>query len=392
MTMPSAQMPPSPPYEESRRFAPEGLHVGSGFLVGLVAGAIGAWIAMKVGPTQTVRNTDPHVAYLAIFGSYGAILGGALLATDAARRPFQAMLGWFAGGALVGGAAAGLGSLLLVRLIVGTNPYLGGSPETVFTVAFALIFGSLGFSLGSALAALRGQGAVLVTGVLGGFVGAFGGGTYVKVVLFYPGIHSASDSDSAAIMTLAFIGAGIGAAIGLLRPSIALAPSMRSNEPSLPAMPLPPPLMPMPVVPWAETRPDIAPLPSEPVVATAAPSSLPAPSMSARSYYSLGFDDGRTYQITGRVIVGRDPQRQHMEDAYAQLVNIDDAAHTVSQTHFAVMLQDDRLFAEDRGSANGSMVVSPAGVQTLRPHATPIRIGEGWTVVFGACRAYVSRT
>lgn len=368
MTMPSAHRAPSPANEGARRFAHEGLRAGSGLVAGLVGGTIGAWLAIKVGKTHAVRNADVNVAYLAIFGTYGGILGGALLATNAAKRRVEEIVGWLAVGAFIGFAAGGFGSLILIRVFVDPSFNIGGDPETIFRVAFALIFASLGLSLGLTLGAVRGEGALLWTAVAGAFVGAFGGLMYVEVVLFSNGSRSETATQNLAIATLAFIGAGIGLALGAVRPSIEPTPLLRSST-------SPPPAMPLPVV-----------------AATAAPSGLLAPSLSARSHYSLVFDDGRTYEITGRVIVGRDPQRQRMDDAYAQLVNIDDAAHTVSQTHFAIVLQDDRLFAEDRGSANGSMVVSPAGVQTLLPHETPVRIGEGWMVLFGGCRAHVSRT
>src|SRR4051812_35262948 len=113
MTMPSAYPPPSPLTQQSPRDTREGLQAGSGWVAGVVGGAVGGFIAVKVGETHSVLTADPNVTYCAIFGSYGAVLGGALLATDSARGTIQAIIGRFAGGALVGGAAGGLGSLVL---------------------------------------------------------------------------------------------------------------------------------------------------------------------------------------------------------------------------------------------------------------------------------------
>jgi len=101
-------------------------------------------------------------------------------------------------------------------------------------------------------------------------------------------------------------------------------------------------------------------------------------------------DDGRRFAVEGRIIIGRDPQRVRREDAYARLVSVDDPANTVSDTHISINFQDHQLFVEDRGSMNGSAVISPQGEQTLLAHATPVQVYNGWTVVFGTRRAQVS--
>lgn len=166
-------------------------------------------------------------------------------------------------------------------------------------------------------------------------------------------------------------------------------------EPVVVASPPPPPTV-APVVvappPPPTPEPVVAP-PSAPSFefddsATILAANVP---MLRAARYTLRLDDGRTIEIAGRVILGRDPQRMRRDDAEAELVIVDDAGRTLSRTHLAITATDDGLFVEDRGSVNGSALVSPAGVQTPLPHATPTQVGEGWTILFGACRAPVAR-
>src|SRR5437762_1904257 len=66
------------------------------------------------------------------FGTYGAVLGAVLLATNAARRKPRTVIGWLFGGAILGGGVGGLGSLALVRAIVQPVLNSGRDPETAF--------------------------------------------------------------------------------------------------------------------------------------------------------------------------------------------------------------------------------------------------------------------
>ena len=474
----------------------DGLRAGSGFLAGLLGGAIGGAIAIAVSKTDSVVTADTNVMYLAVFGSYGAVLGAVILATNAATRAPRTVIGWLLGGAMLGGGVGGLGSLGLIRAIVQQVLDESRDPEKAFVVAVAIVFGSLGLCIGVALGAVRGGGAAITSGIAGGVAGAIGGAAYVQIVLFSDSIRSARAAENIAIATLACIGAVIGFAIGAMSPPVAstsaaggsyapgrtnaLPPAMPMPvvpwgypsidipgidlqavvapvlppppvfaAPSLPAPPpapapvveAPPPLpapppapapvveapapppppapvveapapvaepapaLPVPTPPrLVEIRPPSAPvllvdIPAEPLVAHPPP--LPAPVVEAPpapvqrvrppARYALRLDDGRTVAIDGRVIVGRDPQGLRRDDADAVLVSIEDPGHTVSPTHMAVTDQDDRLFVEDRGSVSGSTVVSPAGVTTRLEHATPVQVGDGWLVLFGARRAHVSK-
>jgi len=62
-----------------------------------------------------------------------------LLTTNAAKRKPDTVIPWFFGGAMLGGAAAGLGSLGFVRAIVDPALRRGDDPKTAFMVAFALL-------------------------------------------------------------------------------------------------------------------------------------------------------------------------------------------------------------------------------------------------------------
>ena len=130
---------------------------------------------------------------------------------------------------------------------------------------------------------------------------------------------------------------------------------------------------------------------SEPVVPPEPVAPEAPPVVDAPPRFALRLDDGRAFAVHERVILGRDPQRSRRDDADALLIVVDDAGHTVSPTHVAIMWMDNRLFVEDRGSVSGSAVMSPSGVQTNLKHAMPIQVGDGWLVAFGSRRAQVSR-
>ena len=93
-------------------------------------------------------------------------------------------------------------------------------------------------------------------------------------------------------------------------------------------------------------------------------------------------DDGRQIPLTGRILVGRNPQGRPGEEA-AQLVKISDDTEKVSQTHLALDLNEDGVFLVDRGSTNGSVVTSPRGARTLCSPEDAVLIAEGSVVSFG---------
>ena len=391
---------------------PDGLEAGSGFLAGLVGGVIGAVMAVIVSRVGSIERAEPNVHYFMVFGAYGAVLGAALLAAHAAKREPDTVLGWLVGGALVGGVSGGMASLALIHEFARAPLAGKPDPETVWTIQFALVFGALGLCLGLALGAIRGGGGALWTGLAGAVAGLIGGPIYVQMVLFSNIVRSRSDADTMSVVVLTFMGAAIGLFVGGIRPSETTAPAVDHSY-SIRMPPPAPPALPMPVLRWGNDYRQLPPEAGESVLDTpiiverASPAFAPieqlAPAAPApRSFlppppppppkprYSLVLDDGRTFAVDGRIIIGRDPQRVRREDAYARLVNVDDPANTVSDTHISINFQDHQLFVEDRGSVNGSAVISPQGEQTPLAHATPVQVYNGWTVVFGTRRAQVS--
>jgi len=93
-------------------------------------------------------------------------------------------------------------------------------------------------------------------------------------------------------------------------------------------------------------------------------------------------DDGRALEITGLVLLGRNPQPRPGEDD-AELVKIADDTRTVSKTHLALSVDPDGLAVMDRGSTNGSTVTDTRGDSTMCQAGMPLRVADGSIVSFG---------
>ena len=93
-------------------------------------------------------------------------------------------------------------------------------------------------------------------------------------------------------------------------------------------------------------------------------------------------DDGREVEVSGLVVLGRNPVgRPGEEDAV--LVKIQDASRTVSKSHLALGLNGTGLHVVDRGSTNGTTVTTADGdARRLQPDDR-MRVGEGSIVSFG---------
>jgi hypothetical protein len=361
----------------------DGLRAVSGLVAGFVGGAIGAGIAIVLAKNDSVLDAELNIHYSAIFGAYGAALGAIMLATNAARREQSSVVGGFVLGAILGGGAGGLGSLASIRSIVEPVLDRGDDARTAFTVAFALSIGALGLCLGFAVGVVRSGVTALVCGVAGAIVGALGGAAYVEFVIFSDSIRSQSDFDTAVMITLTATGAAIGLALGAVHPLGRVAPTgVTPSRTGVRSPTVPPPAEPLPRIPWAP-----APVVARPMAA--APPIVEAPPIaSGPPRFALRLDDGRSFAVHQRVIVGRDPQRVRSDDTDAVLVSADDGK-TISANHFTIMWLDGRLFVEDRGSMSGSIVISPSGVQTRITNGTPMQVGDEWVVQFGTRRVQV---
>jgi uncharacterized RDD family membrane protein YckC len=93
-------------------------------------------------------------------------------------------------------------------------------------------------------------------------------------------------------------------------------------------------------------------------------------------------DDGRKIDITGLVLLGRNPHAQPGEED-AQLIKIADETRTVSKSHLAIATDSDGAFLVDRGSTNGSTVTTSGGVSTKCRMGERVRVSEGSIVSIG---------
>jgi uncharacterized RDD family membrane protein YckC len=93
-------------------------------------------------------------------------------------------------------------------------------------------------------------------------------------------------------------------------------------------------------------------------------------------------DDGREIDITGLVLLGRNPHAQPGEED-AQLIKIADETRTVSKSHLAIATDRDGAFLVDRGSTNGSTVTTSGGVSTKCRMGERVRVSEGSIVSIG---------
>lgn len=83
----------------------------------------------------------------------------------------------------------------------------------------------------------------------------------------------------------------------------------------------------------------------------------------AGAVFVLSLDDGKSVTVSGEGLIGRRPQPRPGEQV-AHLVAVDDPGRSLSRTHAAFGIDGEDLWVEDRGSANGTVVVGPAGETT----------------------------
>ncbi|GAA4373495.1 RDD family protein [Paeniglutamicibacter cryotolerans] len=96
----------------------------------------------------------------------------------------------------------------------------------------------------------------------------------------------------------------------------------------------------------------------------------------------LAFDDGQSTVLLQTVLIGRNPAPASGEGPVA-LFNVADLGRSVSKTHLALTLHDDRVWVTDRNSTNGSGITGADGAfRPLEPgEPVPARFGD--TVHFG---------
>lgn len=105
----------------------------------------------------------------------------------------------------------------------------------------------------------------------------------------------------------------------------------------------------------------------------------------------LVLDTGERVDVVGDGLIGRRPDPQ---PGIVHVVCVDDPARSVSKVHLAFGLDGSgpgMLWVTDRGSTNGSVVVSPSGAESALPPGARAVVGVGWTVRFGERRLTVER-
>ena len=138
-----------------------------------------------------------------------------------------------------------------------------------------------------------------------------------------------------------------------------------------------------------EERTTIAAAPVAPVAGpiAAAPSaaapSAAAPAVSTRrSALMIRFDDGSVIRVPALGLMGREPEAAPGENADA-LIRLDDPQVLMSKTHIAFGADAEGLWVADRGSRNGTRLVSPQGYVVDVVVGESTQVPQGWTVQVG---------
>jgi uncharacterized RDD family membrane protein YckC len=166
-------------------------------------------------------------------------------------------------------------------------------------------------------------------------------------------------------------------------------PAPGAAPPAAAPTPLTPPVaQPAPRSPHASGSTAVSPAAAKPgprpvVTIEKSPDAPPAPAARpVASDWRIVLDDGRTLDLTGLVLLGRNPQPRSGEDG-ADLVKVADETRTVSKTHLALGVDPRGVFVVDRGSTNGSTVTNTSGVSSLCMAGEVVYVAEGSIVSFG---------
>lgn len=139
--------------------------------------------------------------------------------------------------------------------------------------------------------------------------------------------------------------------------------------------------------------PVAAPIPGATQFPAAAPPPVSGSSASSAEVYEpdprpldqgwrVTLDDGRELDVTGLILLGRNPQARPGEDG-AQLIKISDESRTVSKTHLAIGVDAGGIYVMDRGSTNGSTATDPGGQSRPCAAGDVVQVEDGTIVSFG---------
>ncbi len=165
-------------------------------------------------------------------------------------------------------------------------------------------------------------------------------------------------------------------AAGLAAPGQAPTPAPDSllPAPSLPPGPAP---VSVPAVPASAAARE----PARESASGARPPSGSSPITLATQIW-LVFDTGESLAVAGDGAVGRQP-RGADGGALTHAVAIDDPSRSISKLHLVFGPEPGGLWVVDRGSTNGTVIVSPDGVMRALPAGVRAHVAPGWVVRFG---------
>lgn len=101
-----------------------------------------------------------------------------------------------------------------------------------------------------------------------------------------------------------------------------------------------------------------------------------------RAQAMVRFDDGSVVRVPVLGLIGRDPEAAAGESPDA-LVRLEDPQRLMSKTHAAFGQDTDGVWVGDRGSRNGTQLLSPGGDVVDVPVGERMRVPVGWTVQVG---------
>jgi hypothetical protein len=125
----------------------------------------------------------------------------------------------------------------------------------------------------------------------------------------------------------------------------------------------------------------VAPPPAEVVQSAVA---VPAGGL-RRAQAMVRFDDGSVVRVPVLGLIGRDPEPAAGESPDA-LVRLEDPQRLMSKTHAAFGQDAEGVWVGDRGSRNGTQLLSPGGDVVDVPAGERLRVPVGWTVQVGGRR------
>jgi uncharacterized RDD family membrane protein YckC len=135
--------------------------------------------------------------------------------------------------------------------------------------------------------------------------------------------------------------------------------------------------------PVAHAAPAAAPAASPPPPAEVVQAADAAPPAGTRRAQAMvRFDDGSVVRVPLEGLIGRDPEPAAGERVDA-VVRLDDPERLMSKTHAAFGQDADGVWVSDRGSRNGTQLLSPGGDVVDVAAGGRTRVPVGWTVMVG---------